>query len=192
MKDKLVTLDGLDCTGKSTIIRLLSQDLQARVITSPPDAIKPLRPYFDQLGPEMRFWYYVFGNVWINWIVMNQPVENASKITVSDRSWLSTLAAHDLRGVKKNWLDKAASIAKRTRKPDLAVITHVDPTIRRQRLSNRGADKTDITNLAYEDTMEERYTFWANVIGWNIMLFDNTNLSPTEAKEKLKNIVLNV
>ena len=86
---KYVTFDGLDATGKSTLIDSIQRSTKAEVIKSPPEWMRPAREKFDSTSIELRFLYYFFGNVWIDKYrlryLLNDPKND---LILQDRSLL--------------------------------------------------------------------------------------------------------
>jgi len=190
---QFVTLDGLDATGKTTLTEMLQSRLDAMVLRTPPDWIRPLREMFNKQRVEMRFLYYAFGNWWVDRFVLKPFLDHKSegKLVLQDRSWLSTLSAHELRGISKTWLDIGVKLAKMSVKPNISLILHVDPVVRYERLTKRGLiNETDLQNMQYESQMEDKYFQWAGKLEWNPILFDNTNYNPTGACEALAKYIL--
>jgi len=183
-----VTFDGLDATGKTTLTEMLQSRLDAVVLKTPPDWIRPLRETFNRQKVEMRFLYYAFGNLWVDRFVLRPFLDhkNEGGLVLQDRSWLSTLSAHELRGMSRKWLDMGVRLARMSVKPDISLILHVDPTVRYERLMGRGlVNKTDLQNMEYENQMENKYFQWAGRLEWNPNRFDNTNYDPINACEAL-------
>ncbi len=185
---KFVTFDGLDATGKTTLTEMLHSRLDAVILKTPPEWIRPLRDTFNKQKVEMRFLYYAFGNLWVDRFILRPILDHGieDKIVLQDRSWLSTLSAHELRGISKKWLDMGVNLAKSSVKPDISLILHVDPEVRYERLMGRGiVYPTDLQNLKYENQMEDKYFQWAGKLEWNPKGFNNTSYTPLQACDAL-------
>ena len=185
---RFITFDGLDATGKTTLTEMLRSRLDAVILKTPPSWIRPLRELFNNQRVEMRFLYYAFGNLWVDRFVLRPLLDYGaeSKLVLQDRSWLSTLSAHELRGMSKNWLDMGTRLARASIRPDVSLILHVDPRVRYERLMGRGmVNATDLQNLKYEDQMENKFFQWAGRLEWNPSRFNNTDFSPIGACEAL-------
>lgn len=191
-RPKYATLDGLDATGKSKLIELIQRDTDAQIVKTPPEWMRPIRKRFDNTTKiGTRFLYYSFGNVWVDKFQLRPQLVNSNGgIILQDRSWLSTLSAHEARGLPLTWLRIGTLIAKCCQKPDAPIILHVESEERRRRLEKRGlCNRIDLENLLLEDQMESGYVKWANFIGWNPQIFDNTFFSEEEAKTHLLDII---
>lgn len=191
-RPKFVTFDGLDATGKTTLIKIMRSKIDSIAIQSFPTWMKPVREKFDDREIEIRFLYYAFGNLWADRFLLRPLINNSSeaKVILQDRSWLTTLSSHELRGLSRGWLHMGLKMAKSSVKPDISFILHVDPEVRRERLENRGLiTKTDLQNLQYENEMENGYFSWAGRLEWTPSLFDNTERNPIEACDALINYI---
>jgi len=188
---RFVTFDGLDATGKTTLTEMLHSRLDAVVLKTPPEWTKPLRDFFNRQRVEMRFLYYAFGNLWVDRFVLKPLLDHrdGNGLVLQDRSWLSTLSAHELRGMSKSWLDMGVILARASIRPDISFVLHVDSGIRHERLIGRGANATDLQNLKYEDQMEDKFFQWAGRLEWNASRFDNTDFSPMGACDALARYV---
>jgi len=186
----IYTFDGLDATGKTTLLNLFKQE-NVKVVASPPDCIKQYRSDFDKEDLESRFLYYIFGNIWIDRNILKPSLDENCPVLV-DRSMLTTLASHELRGLSEQYLEIGFNYAKTCIKPRTCYIIHVNKEERFERLSKRVYfDEIDKQNLAFEETMEPKYQKWADRLGWNVLFFDNSGLTPKEAYQKLSRQILN-
>jgi thymidylate kinase len=57
-----IAIEGLDGVGKSTLVSALAARLEAQVLRSPPDFMRPCRPFFDRADEATRKGYYMVGN----------------------------------------------------------------------------------------------------------------------------------
>lgn len=186
---RLITFDGLDGTGKSTLIGMFRQK-NVETIDSPPNWMKPFRQSFDDSGLESRFLFYANGNVWVDKNIIRPKVSNGETVLL-DRSWLSTLAAHELRGLSGEFLEMGFDLARKCTKPEMCYIIHVEKEERKKRLVHRlNINETDKQNMAYENSMEPSYKKWAGLLDWNITIFENSQLTPNEAFEQLSDLIL--
>lgn len=185
---KYVTFDGLDATGKSTLVEMLKSEFGADMLKTPPDWIRPVRKIFDGANVGIRFSYYVYGNLWADKNILRPMLANCqSGLILQDRSWLSTLSAHELRGLPKLFLGLGFLLAKSCVQPDTSFIVHVDREERRSRLTVRGIQaRSDMENYKYEDSMEVGYQNWGARLGWNVETFDNTRHTTDSALIALK------
>ena len=85
----IIILEGLDGTGKTTIVEGLQQKMgEVNCLRSPPDCLSSFRPYFDGQVPHVRRAFYLVGN----YACALNIRKNADKPIVIDRFWPSTMA----------------------------------------------------------------------------------------------------
>jgi len=101
----IIVVEGLDGTGKSTLIQNLTDDQKKTLgqavqgLKSPPDELLHLRAHFDRQPKEVRRAYYSLGN-YACAARMKSSVHQGP--LVIDRFWPSTVAyalAHDLKAM---------------------------------------------------------------------------------------------
>lgn len=186
--NQIYTFDGLDATGKSTLLSLAAKDGH-RVINSPPNCIKQYRSKMDDASLETRFFYYLTGNEWIDKNVLKEGVDKDQLILV-DRSVLSTLSSHELRGISQEYLEIGFEIAKTFIRPCKSIVVHTDEEERRERLFKRtNLDKIDLQNLSFAKSMEPAYEKWAQRLGWNLVYFDNSGLTIEQSYLKMWEVI---
>eukprot|EP00435_Cladocopium_sp_Y103_P064011 s1365_g25.t1 len=85
----IIILEGLDGTGKTTIVEGLQQKMgEVNCLRSPPDCLSSFRPHFDGQVPHVRRAFYLVGNYACAFNIR----KNADKPIVIDRFWPSTMA----------------------------------------------------------------------------------------------------
>lgn len=148
----IVAIEGLDGTGKSTVVRALAERLGAVVMTSPPASMRDERRLADELGPEQRRPFYRRANE----VVMNEAVASsfAGTPVVLDRSIASTLA---YGSAERGKVATRAHLPKDLPLPDHTVVLEVEESRRRQRHRDRGTEVTvEEQRLATDDAFRER------------------------------------
>jgi thymidylate kinase len=186
------TVDGLDATGKSTLIKRLSDEANVVCVKSPPQWMNGLRKVFDSLNANIRFHFYALGNLWIDRYLIKPLINdtNFSGFIVQDRSWLSTFSAHELRKTDPDLLQKGLQYARKSTEPNLSLIIHVDREERLRRLYGRNfITNIDKENIKFEEKMEEGYFNWGRKLGWNTIVFNNTEKDINQAYLRLKEII---
>lgn len=94
----VVTLDGLDGTGKSSVARLLSAELGAQLIRTPPAEFGPIRHLWepaDQVSANGRLAYFLSSVLYSDALVRDARKQGP---VVVDRWVHSTLAYHEAIG----------------------------------------------------------------------------------------------
>lgn len=183
---KLYNFAGLDATGKTTLAKELQKSFNGVMTSCPPEWMKPYRIFFNNSPINMRFFYYAMSNFWVDKNIVQPLMEKDGQYVFQDRTWLDTLSAHEDKGASPLWLHLGLKVAQLATHPDIAFIIRVDNDVRRQRMTARG-DMTpdDLTSLKNQPVMEQSYVRWANNLGWNSVVFDNTHFTPELARDAL-------
>ena len=191
--NKFIVIEGLDATGKSTLVGRLSSVLHATQLSCPPviqiPSIQqgPARSHFDSLSPLQRRAYYRFSN-----LVASEEVGKAISTghVVMDRYWTSTAAfaamdegfEHDV---------ELGQYPDEIRKPDLLILLTVDEHNRLERLQGRGEVETkEESELAASKTKRENVL--QAYMAFNPVIIDTSNKSPEQVCEEALKIVQEV
>ncbi len=176
------TFDGLHGSGKSTILRLVSEELECRVVAvTTPRLLKPVRNALKDVGADLL--NYSLLNLLADRIIVKRALDQ-NQIVLQDRSWLSTLYSHEQNGTSRRWMNFGESIAHSCLSPNIAFIIHSDSEVRRQRLALRGRlDKADIASLNGDVENILGYKKWAEKLGWNCEHYDNSGADEVIAKD---------
>lgn len=159
MTGKFIVIEGLDATGKSTLVEKLAERLDATLLQCPPRLEAPdlsdtdLRSYFDDRPPAQRRAYYRAAN-----LIASEQAEIALQNghVVMDRYWTSTVAfaaLDDDSDLDREWQGRYPP---ELRKPDSVILLTVDEENRTKRMHGRGEPVTDEEqNLAEDVTHRE-------------------------------------
>lgn len=148
----IVAIEGLDGSGKSTVVRALADRLGAALVTSPPARMRGERAAADSRPPaERRAWYRQANHEAMkdatDLVFLGTPV-------VMDRCFASTA----VYGAAE--LGKVASLAEVRRdepRPDLVFLLSVPEEERQRRLHGRGDARTGEENrLQHDDAFRQR------------------------------------
>ncbi|MFA6963751.1 MAG: dTMP kinase [Patescibacteria group bacterium] len=179
MPNKMVAIEGIDGTGKSTVAKLLADLMGATLIKTPFGPMIGQRAYYDGEGiaPLVRYLFYLNCNV-----VASEEIERLlqSGPVVCDRYLISTLCFHKAMGVDVDIVDisKLPIV-----QPDHYFCLQAAEEVRLQRLYSRGylSDTDEKIDLLREvDLMLPRYC--GNII-------DTTLLSADEVAQKIFNMI---
>lgn len=142
-----IVIEGLDCSGKTTLVERLSAALDACSLRSPPSLVAAsfgeddLRRHFDGQPAVVRRQYYRFGNLLAS--EMAKLALSAGRTVVMDRYWTSTAAFAAALDDGDGLAEFADSYPPELLAPDLVVLLTVDEESRGQRLVGRGVPATD-------------------------------------------------
>ena len=156
MTGKFIVIEGLDATGKSTLVEKLAERLNATLLQCPPRLEAPdlsdtdLRAYFDDRPPVQRRAYYRAAN-----LIASEQAEMAlqNDHVVMDRYWTSTVAfaaLDDDSDLDQEWQGRYPP---ELRKPDAVILLTVDEENRTKRMSGRGEPITDEEQNLAEDVV---------------------------------------
>jgi len=184
---RYITFDGIDASGKGTLLQLLSEKYRVSRIQAPPKYLSKFRKCADDSNLAIRFLFYSLGNILTDRQVVRAYSQSGSEdVLLQDRSWLTTLTAHELRGLPDFWLQFGKRMAETCRTPDTTLVIHVDEEERLARLHNRNFITTaDRENIVFANRIEGGYAKWAQSLRWDITTFDNTCHTPETASQML-------
>ena len=145
MTGKFIVIEGLDATGKATLVEKLTERLNATLLQCPPRLEAPelskcdLRPYFDDRPPAQRRAYYRAAN-----LIASEQAEIAlhNGHVVMDRYWTSTVAFATLDDdLDLDW-EWQGRYPPELRKPDVVILLTVDEKNRTKRMRGRGEPRS--------------------------------------------------
>ncbi len=188
--NKFIVIEGLDATGKSTLVRNLSLALDAHQLFCPPIINIPsiregsVRSHFDSLNPLQRRAFYRFSN-----LVASEEVRKMipSNHVIMDRYWTSTAAfaamdegfEHDLA---------LGEYPEEILKPDLLILLKVDEENRLARLQGRGETETnEESELAASKSKREKVL--QAYKAFNPVTIDTSNKTPDEVCQEALQII---
>lgn len=189
---KLLTIDGLDATGKTTLAQSIAkQNSNVRIFKTPSPKIEKLREIFDTTkNMKLRYLYYVLGNMITDAEIKHYLKENNSSLALLDRSFITTLSAHEARGLSNSWLNLGATIARQGMTPTKSIIIQVPETERLNRLYARNKNtQADFDNLKWAKKMESSYFDWANKLDWPTEIFINYHKSLKESEKAFNDFI---
>lgn len=148
----IVAIEGLDGSGKSTMVTMLAESLSAVVVRCPPDTMRAERVLADRLPARDRRAFYRRGNAEAMRLAAEQVMDGVP--VVMDRSFASTLAY----GAAENLaIATSTDRPKATERPDVVVFLDVPEPERRRRLDGRGDNVTnEEQRLANDDAFRNR------------------------------------
>lgn len=180
MTGKFVVIEGLDATGKSTLVKKLVKRLNATLLKCPPQLEAPdlsnadLRCYFDHRPSVQRRAYYRAANL-IASEQADPSLQNGH--VVMDRYWPSTVAfaaLDDDLDLDQEWQGRYPP---ELREPDTVILLTVDEENRKKRMCERGAPRTDEERNLEED-VERREAVLQAYRMFKPIEVDTSNLNP--------------
>jgi len=191
--NKFIVIEGLDATGKSTLVENLSSSLDATRLVCPPEIMAPslgegpIRQHFDSLSPLQRRAFYRFSN-----LIASEDASRhlAGGDVVMDRYWTSTAAfaamdddfEHDVQ---------LGEYPPEIRVPDLVILLLVDEKNRLKRLQGRGEAETN-EELELASNIEKRNAVISAYKRFNVVIIDTSDKNPeqvcTEAIEIIEEL----
>jgi len=183
VRGRLIVVEGLDGTGKTTLSRGLARSLGAVWMTTPPASLRAVKRWYEQLvcsRVEVSQLFHALGVVVAAREANGHLVDGRD--VVMDRYWLSTavyaaVAGSRLRLAPPTWLVPPA---------DLTIFVTLDEGERRKRLVRRGPSSEDraTMNHGFTRRLEQAYrTALTWPIAGRVVEVDVTGLTIEEAVE---------
>jgi thymidylate kinase len=186
MRGRLIIVEGLDGTGKTTLSQGLAQALGAQWLTTPGHALRQVRNEVDaayRAHPLAAQLFYASSVV-----AAGEQAEALCRKGVSvviDRYWLSTLVYAQVRRRHLALSDVEACLPP----ADVTLLVELEETVRTQRLLQRGASVLDRETLHHDTAAKLTRGFRAAlrrpVAGRGVVL-DVTGLDPSQAVQQAR------
>jgi thymidylate kinase len=191
-KNLFIVIEGLDATGKSTLVSNLAAALNAKLLSCPPciEASElvdgDLREHFDKRPPSVRRAYYRATNLIASELAVSTLTDQH---VVMDRYWTSTVSfsAMDDGNQISQWEGKYPLAI---RPPDVLILLTVDENNRNKRMVGRGEPTTDEEYNLASDT-KRRESVIAAYRSFSPIEIDTSNLNPEEVLQAALRIVEN-
>lgn len=180
-RGRLIAVEGLDGTGKTTLSRALASALGARWTTTPGPGLRGVRGTLEAafVGvPRARSVFYASTVLAVSERV---DVHLASgRDLVVDRYWLSTWAYGQL-GAEPPPLDALEAVV---RPADVTVFVDAADEVRATRIERRGASSLDIATLDVDASRRLREAYARGLsrpVAGTVLTIDTTHRSPVDA-----------
>jgi dTMP kinase len=178
---KLIVVEGIDGTGKTTAARRLAAAIGAKYLRTPPPPFDFARRYVDQRGSlETRFLFYLSSVAYASDLIR---AELAKSDVVCDRYIGSTLAYHRALGINLGWDFTELGLVQ----PDHAFLLQVsDEKERIKRIRQRGRI-TASDRLLEDRGLRQKMITEFDKFQWSRI--DTTRQSPDEVVALIKSII---
>ena len=160
----IVSIEGLDGSGKSTIIKKVAEKLMKHnidvLITSEPTSGpvgKLIREYLKQQqtrrDKELEALLFAADRLW-HWRNIIQPAIVSGKIVITDRYLHSSLAYQSTNLIEEKWV---LEINRYVPDPDISLFIDVPPEICLKRLKESGRSLSIMENIKNLELVYKRY-----------------------------------
>ena len=174
-----ITIEGIDCAGKSTISKLFAKQTDSVLYKTPPKNISQKRDEVDaNASPADHYHFYLDGiyaaskEIW--------EFLASGKNVVCDRYWLSTYVYHLVMGVSVN-IDDFSNIIL----PDLTVLLLVSKDIQAKRFLERGMSIGDRRMINYQLELAREYKRAITKFEIPQLIINTDHNRPDEVVEKI-------
>lgn len=189
MRGRLIVVEGLDGTGKTTLSKGLADALGAVWLTTPSAALRPHRAPFDALyaaHPGASQLFYAASVVAAG--AEAEALRAEGRDVVIDRYWATTRAYGLVRGSPYD----LAEVEARLPAADVTLLVDLHEGERRARLATRGASDLDRETLDPHTARALRHALRAELRGrvaGRAEVVDVTGLGPAEAVARAREVV---
>ncbi|MFC2075254.1 dTMP kinase [Bdellovibrionota bacterium] len=200
MKGRFITFEGVEGSGKSTQIRILTQFLEGQgfevVLTREPggtpisDKIRDL--LLDVENKEMKpttelLLYAASRSQHVEEKIL--PALKQGKVVICDRFADSTVAYQGFaRGIDRKLIDQCILLATGGVKPDLTFVLDMPVEIGRERASRRGVDRMEQEEVEFHEKVRGAFLEIAKEEPERVIVVD-ADCSIDELSEKLQKIM---
>ena len=175
-----IAIEGIDCTGKSTVSKLLAAQNDSVLYMTPPKSIYAKRDEIDaKASPFDHYRFYLDGvytaskEIW-DFLALGKDV-------VCDRYWLTTYVYHIVMGVSVN-IDDFSNITQ----PDLTVLLLVSSDIQAKRFLERGMSIGDRRMINHQSELSHEYKRAITKIEMSRLVINTDRICPAEVVDKIQ------
>lgn len=175
-----IALEGIDCSGKTTVTQLLAAQEGMVSYATPPKAFRQQRERVDaEASPEEHYRFYLESMKIASAEI--SALLGAGSSVVCDRYWLTTYVYHRVMGLQVNITDFADLIM-----PDLTVLLLVCPDIQAERFLQRGLSAGDRRMINVQAQLEREYINALADLKLRSCAINTDHLTPQEVVRKVQ------
>jgi len=189
--NRFIVIEGLDATGKSTLVEYITSRISATKLSCPPEIQIPsiqdgnVRSHFDSQDSNQRRAYYRFTNLVASELV-GKWIDNNN--VIMDRYWTSTAAF----AAMDDDLDLGIPLGEyppEIRIPDVLILLTVDEDNRLKRMQGRGeAETLEEVELASNEEKRQKVLNVYKV--FNPIIVDTSNKTQAEVGAEVMKIIM--
>lgn len=175
-----IVIEGIDCSGKTTVSKLLAKQSESVLYKTPPKNIAAERDVVDAMAsPIDHYRFYLDGiytaskEIW--------EILASGKNVICDRYWLTTYVYHVVMGVSVNVEDFSA-IAR----PDLTVLLLVSSDVQTKRFLDRGMSIGDRRMINHQLALAREYKLAISKFQIPQLIINTDHDCPAEVVEKIQ------
>lgn len=151
-KPLFVVIEGMDGVGKTTITKLIAEQLNGTNYKTPPSELNSIRDNIDNSNKHTKFFYYLSTTYYASDNI--RSIIKSGKSVVCDRYYQTTFSAYDDEVVN---LVNSEQIIDKLYKPDFCFLLTISEKERLKRLKKRDyLSKDDIESIDNKVLREEQ------------------------------------
>lgn len=155
-RGRLIVFEGMDGAGKTSLARAIADEFDALQLSTPLEAVKPVRAVFDDQGGSVARQLYYLANVALASDLAQAAMAEGRDVVI-DRYIVTTAAWDTLRPGAL----PVAPLLEQVVPADLTVFVDADDIVRRERMVRRGTLVShDEQSLARAGELREAYAEW--------------------------------
>jgi thymidylate kinase len=174
-----LALEGIDCSGKTTITQLLAAQEGMIPYATPPTAYRNQRERIDaEASPEEHYRFYLDGMRVASSEISIMLAKGGS--VVCDRYWFTTYVYHRVMGLDVDAADFANMIM-----PDLTVLLLVSKEVQAERFLKRGLSAGDRRMINVQSLLEREYIDALSRLNIKSCAINTDHLTPQQVVQKV-------
>src|SRR3989344_735193 len=178
----IIVGEGIDFTGKTTVLKLLTEELGAFYYSTPPAAFRTLRRKIDQSASNQDHYCFYLRSVQAASAEL-EVLRDKHQVVVVDRYWPTTLAYHLAMGLPAKLSDFGPIV-----QPDWIVYFTVSRKVQELRRQERGMTAGDRRGWAHPDPVRQKYDEILADFP-NVVRVDTSDIKPEQVVEVVRQAI---